>query len=72
MLGALGGALAVPVAASTLAIIATIVPAELAEGLVIRLDLAAMLFAAIATLATVALFGLLPRSRRPERTRGRY
>jgi putative ABC transport system permease protein len=60
MLGALGGALAVPVAASTLAIIAAIVPAELAEGLVIRLDLAAMSFAAIATLVTVALFGLLP------------
>jgi predicted permease len=60
MLGALGAALAVPVAASTLAIIAAIVPAELAEGLVFRLDLAAMLFAAIATLATVALFGLLP------------
>ena len=60
MLGALGGALAVPVAASTLALIAAIVPAELAEGLVIRLDLATMLFAAVATLVTVLVFGLLP------------
>jgi hypothetical protein len=60
VLGALGGALAVPVAAGTLAIIEAILPAEFAEGLVIRLDLAATLFAAIVTLATVALFGLMP------------
>ncbi|HEX5313543.1 MAG TPA: FtsX-like permease family protein, partial [Gammaproteobacteria bacterium] len=60
---AIGGILSLPVAAATLAAVAPILPASLAEGLGMHVGGAAVLFAALATVASVLVFGLFPALR---------
>lgn len=61
---ALGGGIAsLPVAAITIAVIADLLPAQLAGDLAIHVDSAALAFAAGATLTTVLLCGLVPALR---------
>jgi predicted permease len=60
LLGLLGCLAGLPVAAATLGLIGTIMPAEAALSLGIGLSRAAVVFAAGASLVTVFLFGLFP------------
>ena len=60
VLAALGGLASLPVAAVTLTLITSMLPDQLAAGLAVDLNAAAILFAAGVSLATVMLFGLAP------------
>ncbi|HEX5418902.1 MAG TPA: FtsX-like permease family protein, partial [Gammaproteobacteria bacterium] len=60
---AIGGILALLVAATTLAAVRPILPSRLAEGLGMHLGGTAVLFAAFATVATATVFGLFPALR---------
>jgi predicted permease len=59
-LAVIGGALSLPIAAATLNLAETLLPAELIIGLTVELSGAAMLFAAGTAAATVLLFGVAP------------
>ncbi|HEX6260152.1 MAG TPA: ABC transporter permease, partial [Woeseiaceae bacterium] len=60
VLGLLGCIASIPIAAATLGIISMVMPAEAAENLRIGLSPAAILFAIVASMITVFLFGLFP------------
>jgi len=60
ILGLLGCAASLPIAAATLGVISSLMPAQSAADLELALSPAAVLFAAAASLATVLLFGLFP------------
>jgi predicted permease len=57
---AIGAVLSLPVAAVTLRAIGTLIPAEIADGLALRVNATALLFAAGVSLAAVALFAAVP------------
>jgi putative ABC transport system permease protein len=59
-LALIGGALSVPVAASSMALIASFIPAEQAAGLAFELEPVSFVFAAAVTVAAVLGFGLGP------------
>jgi putative ABC transport system permease protein len=56
----LGTVLSLPVAALTLRVIGTLLPAQLAESLALQLSATTLLFAMAASVATVLLFGAAP------------
>jgi putative ABC transport system permease protein len=56
----IGGALALPVAASTLAAVTRILPASMADGLAVQVGSPAAWFAALATIATALVAGSYP------------
>jgi predicted permease len=60
---AIGGAASLGVAAALVRLIASFLPAGIAIGLEPRLSTTAMLFAAVASLVTVVVFGLVPALR---------
>jgi predicted permease len=60
---AIGGVLALPVAAATLAAVTPILPTRLADGLDMALGPAAVAFTVVATVASVLVFGFLPALR---------
>ncbi|HET8696127.1 MAG TPA: ABC transporter permease, partial [Gammaproteobacteria bacterium] len=62
-LAAVGGLASIPVAAATLRGVSALVPAQLAGQVVLTLNAAATVFAAVLSLGTVLLFGLLPALR---------
>jgi predicted permease len=62
-LATLGGLASIPVAAATLRGVSALVPAPLAGQVVLTLNAPAMVFAAVLSLGTVLLFGLLPALR---------
>jgi predicted permease len=59
----IGGALALPVAMTTLSAVKPILPHTLAEGLAMQIDSTAIAFAALSTVASALLFGLFPALR---------
>ena len=63
ILAALGGVASVPVAAATVAMIGTMMPAPVANSLSMSLSPAALAFATVVTLTTVLAFGLSPALR---------
>src|SRR5690606_36907532 len=60
---AIGGLLAVPVASFILAAASSVLPPSLADGMTMRPGSTAIVFAAVATIASAALFGILPAVR---------
>lgn len=60
LLGLLGCVASLPVAAATLGLVTSLVPAQLATSLPVELGPAAMAFAVGTTMLTVLLFGLFP------------
>lgn len=63
VLGLLGCAASLPIAAATLGVIASLMPPQAAAGLDLALSPSAVLFAVAASLTTVLLFGLFPALR---------
>lgn len=59
-LALIGGALSIPIAAVSMTLIASFIPAEQAAGIAFELEPVSFLFAAVTTMATVLCFGLGP------------
>lgn len=59
-LALVGGALSIPIAALSMALVASFIPADQAAGLAFELEPVSFLFAAAVTVATVLCFGLGP------------